>query len=63
MIQIKLNVQAQPYISRGKKCVTYTKIISGSNSDNFQSTLPSSKDKQNTQNTSKKSSTPNKLQQ
>ncbi|CAB4413789.1 unnamed protein product [Rhizophagus irregularis] len=59
--QTKLNVQVQPYTSREKKCVTYAEIISGTGSDDSQSTLPSLEKKWNTQNTSKKSSTFKKL--
>ncbi|PKK69580.1 hypothetical protein RhiirC2_780818 [Rhizophagus irregularis] len=63
VIQTKLNVQAQPYASRGKKCVTYADIAKGSSFDDFWSTSPSLKDKWNIQSTSAKGSTNIKSQQ
>ncbi|CAB4431436.1 unnamed protein product [Rhizophagus irregularis] len=60
--QTKLNVQAQPYTPRGKKCVTYADVVLGSGSDDSRPTSPSPEEKWNTQQTSKKGST-NKSQQ
>ncbi|PKC04016.1 hypothetical protein RhiirA5_422880 [Rhizophagus irregularis] len=61
--QIKLNVQAQPYTPRGKKCVTYANITKDSSFDNFWSTSPSLEDKWNIQSISAKGSTNTKSQQ